>query len=360
MERSLRRRARKVMVGGVGVGGGAPISVQSMTNTDTADYDSTMRQVRRLESAGCDIVRIAVPSLESVKVFSRICEDSDVPIVADVHFDYRIALVVLDCKVGKLRINPGNIGSKDRLERIVTKALERNVPIRIGVNAGSIEKDILSEYGGPHPEAMVKSCEGSVRFFESLGFQDIVISLKAFDIWDTLKAYKLMADLVDYPFHIGITEAGIGDSAVIRSAVGIGSLLTQGIGDTLRVSLTGDPVREVEVGSELLKSLSLQAKGITLVSCPTCGRCKIDLEKVASEVKRRTAAIDAPIKVAVMGCAVNGPGEARDADVGIAGAPGGGVLFKKGEIIKKVREEQLVDVVVQAVYEMASQQSTGL
>lgn len=357
MERSRRRKTRKVMIGKIAVGGDAPVSVQSMTNTDTEDYNSTMEQVRRLTDAGCDIVRIAVPTLESVKVFGRICENADVPIVADIHFDHRIALAVLDCKVDKLRINPGNIGSKERLEKIVTKALERKVPIRIGVNAGSLEKEILAEYGGPCPEAMVKSCEKSVRFFESLGFHDIVISLKAFDIWDTLEAYRLMAELVDYPFHIGITEAGIGDAAVIRSAVGIGALLAQGLGDTLRVSLTGDPVREVEVGKEILKSLGMLAEGVTLVSCPTCGRCRIDLEKVAREVKARTASIDAPIKVAVMGCAVNGPGEARDADIGIAGGPGGGVLFKKGEIVKKVREEELVDAVVQAVSEMASQQS---
>lgn len=354
----MRRRTRKVMVGKVQIGGDSPISVQSMTNTDTTEYEATLHQVRRLKDAGCDIVRIAVPSVESVKAFGRICEVSEVPIVADVHFDHRIALAVLDCNVDKLRINPGNIGSKSRVEKIVKKALERNIPIRIGVNAGSIEKDILSEHGGPTPEAMVKSCKNSVRFFEELGFEDIVISLKAFDIWDTLKAYQLMADLVEYPFHIGITESGIGEAAVIRSAVGIGSLLSQGIGDTIRVSLTGDPVQEVGVGREILKSLGLRVEGVTLISCPTCGRCRVDLEKVAGEVKKRTADIKVPVKVAVMGCAVNGPGEAREADVGIAGAPGGGVLFKKGEIVEKVREEQLVDAIVNAVHEIASQRST--
>ncbi len=355
MKNITRPRTRRVMVGKIPIGCGEPISIQSMTNTDTNDVCATVSQIKDLIDAGCDIIRVAVPTIESIDSFKKIRDKVDAPLVADIHFNYRIALGALDAGADKIRINPGNIGSKEKLEKIIIKAKKKAIPIRIGVNAGSIEKEILRKWGKASPEAMVESSLKAIRFFESFEFHNIIISLKAFDIWDTLKAYRLMAEHVDYPFHIGITEAGLGEDAVIRSSVGIGSLLSYGLGDTVRVSLTGNPVQEVFVAAKILKCLNLKRQGVTVVSCPTCGRCSFGLEKIAQEVKIRTEGIKEPLKVAVMGCAVNGPGEARDADVGIAGTPWGGVLFKKGEIIRKLKEQELTEGLMQAIHEIVAE-----
>jgi (E)-4-hydroxy-3-methylbut-2-enyl-diphosphate synthase len=338
-----RRKTRPVHIGNVIVGGGAAISVQSMTNTKTDNVDRTVEQIGRLSAAGCDIVRLAVPDMAAATAIFSIKEQVDVPLVADIHFDYRLALAAIEHGVDALRLNPGNIGDPDQVTAVVKAAKLRGIPIRIGVNAGSLDKKLLGKYGGkPTAEALVESALGHIRILERLNFNDIKISLKAHDVPLTMKAYQLMADTVSYPLHLGITEAGTVHSGVVKSAVGIGALLAQGIGDTIRVSLTGDPVNEVKVGNEILKSLSLKEYGPVLISCPTCGRCNINLAAIAHEVEDRLAGIEKPIKVAVMGCAVNGPGEAREADVGVAGGKGEGLLFRKGEIIKKVPETELI------------------
>jgi len=344
-----RRQSRKVMVGNVPIGGGSPITVQSMTNTDTRDVKATVGQIRRLERAGCEIVRVAVPDMEAAQALGRIRRSISIPLVADIHFDYILALKAIEMDVDKLRINPGNIGSERKVKAVVKAAKERGIPIRIGVNSGSLERDILRRYGHPTPEAMVESAMRHVRILEESDFHDIVISLKASDVRTTVEAYKLIAERCDYPLHLGVTEAGTFFSGTVKSAIGIGALLLEGIGDTIRVSLTADPVEEIRVGYEILKSLGLRSRGPNFISCPTCGRCEIDLISIAEEVQRRLSHIEEPITIAIMGCVVNGPGEAKEADIGLAGGRGKGVIFKKGCPVKTVPEDQLVDELIREV-----------
>ena len=338
-----RRLTRQLEVGKVKVGGTAPIAVQSMTNTKTSDPVATLEQINRLAEAGCDIVRCAVPDMTAAEGLKTIVAESPIPVIADIHFDYKLALAAIEAGVDGLRLNPGNIGGNDRVAAVVEAAKKRNIPIRIGVNAGSLPKDLLEKYGHPTPEALVEAAWRHIRILEEMDYKNIKISLKAHDVPLTLAAYRLMASQCDYPLHVGITEAGTVNSGIIKSAVGIGTLLAEGIGDTIRVSLTGDPVREVKVGFEILKSLGLREYGPTLISCPTCGRTQINLEKLALEVEKRLADISEPITVAVMGCVVNGPGEAREADVGIAGGINEGLIFRKGEVLKKVAEADIID-----------------
>ena len=338
-----RRLTRQLEVGKVKVGGTAPIAVQSMTNTKTSDPVATLEQINRLAEAGCDIVRCAVPDMAAAEGLKTIVAESPIPVIADIHFDYKLALAAIEAGVDGLRLNPGNIGGNDRVAAVVEAAKKRNIPIRIGVNAGSLPKDLFEKYGHPTPEALVEAAWRHIRILEEMDYKNIKISLKAHDVPLTLAAYRLMASQCDYPLHVGITEAGTVNSGIIKSAVGIGTLLAEGIGDTIRVSLTGDPVREVKVGFEILKSLGLREYGPTLISCPTCGRTQINLEKLALEVEKRLADISEPITVAVMGCVVNGPGEAREADVGIAGGINEGLIFRKGEVLKKVAEADIID-----------------
>jgi len=345
----MRKLTKQIAVGRVKVGGGAPCSVQSMCSTDTRDVSATLAQINRLAEAGCEIVRCAVPDQDAAVALGRIKTASPLPVIADIHFDYRLALQVLGGGIDSLRLNPGNIGERWKVEEVVRAARERLVPIRIGVNAGSLEKELLERYGHPTAEAMVESALGHVRILEEFGYDQIKISLKASDVPKTVEAYRLLAAKVDYPLHIGITEAGTTFSGTIKSAVGLGILLSEGIGDTLRVSLTGDPVDEVRVGFEILKALDLRRRGINFVSCPTCGRCQINLIRVAEEVEARLHGLDATYTVAVMGCVVNGPGEAREADFGIAGGKGEGLLFRHGEIVRKVAEADLADALVEEV-----------
>ncbi len=338
-----RKRTVPIRIGRVTVGGNAPVAVQSMTNTKTSDVAATVAQIGRLTAAGCDIVRLAVPDMAAAEALAAIKERvGDVPLVADIHFDYRLALAALERGVDGLRLNPGNIGDPEQVAAVVKAARKRRVPIRIGVNAGSLDKDMLARHGGhATPAALVESALGHVRILEKLDFYDIKISLKAHDVPLTIAAYRVMSAAVDYPLHLGITEAGTVNTGIIRSAVGIGALLAEGIGDTIRVSLTGDPAEEVRVGFEILKALGLREYGPTLVSCPTCGRTEIDLEAIAKAVEDKLKTVKKPLKVAVMGCVVNGPGEAREADIGIAGGKGQGIIFRKGEIVRKVPEDQL-------------------
>ncbi len=330
--------------------------MQSMCNTDTRDVEATLAQIRQLAEAGCELVRCAVLDQDAADAMARIKIASPLPVVADIHFDYKLALAVLAGGIDGLRLNPGNIGEQWKVAEVVKAAKDRLVPIRIGVNAGSLEKELLVKYGHPTAEAMVASALGHVRILEELGYDQIKISLKASDVPKTVEAYRILAEKVDYPLHIGITEAGTIFSGTIKSAVGLGILLADGIGDTLRVSLTGDPVDEVRVGFEILKALGLRQHGINFVSCPTCGRCQIDLIKVANEVEERLRIYKSPLTVAVMGCVVNGPGEAREADVGIAGGRGEGLLFRQGEVVRKVREEEMADALVAEVEKMVKQQ----
>lgn len=342
----MKRSTRQIKIGSVPVGGGAPCAVQSMCSTDTRDVAATLAQIARLAAAGCEIVRCAVPDHEAAVALGLIKQRSSLPVVADIHFDYKLALTVLEQGIDALRLNPGNIGERWKVAEVVRAASERQVPIRIGVNAGSLEKELLSKYGHPTAAAMVESALGHVRILEDLGYEQIKISLKASDVLKTVAAYRLLAEQVDYPLHIGITEAGTTFAGTIKSAVGLGILLADGIGDTLRVSLTGDPVDEVRVGFEILKSLGLRKRGVNFVSCPTCGRCEINLIRVAEEVERRLLSVDREITVAVMGCVVNGPGEAREADFGIAGGKGEGLLFRHGEVVRKVPESELADALI--------------
>ena len=338
-----RRETRVLQIGNVKIGGNNPIVVQSMTNTKTENAPDTIRQINALADLGCEIIRCAVPTMEAAKAISEIKKGTHIPVIADIHFDYRLALAALEAGVDGLRLNPGNIGGRDRVEAVVKAAKERDIPIRIGVNAGSLPKDLLEKYGHPTAEAMVEAAWRHIHILEDLQYRNIKISLKAHDVPLTVDAYRLLAGQCDYPLHLGITEAGTVHSGIIKSAVGIGTLLAEGIGDTIRVSLTGDPANEVKVAYQILKSLDLREYGPTLISCPTCGRTSIHLEKLALEVEKRLADIKDPISVAVMGCVVNGPGEAREADVGLAGGKGEGLIFRKGEILRKVPEEKLID-----------------
>ena len=334
---------RQIMVGAVPVGGGAPVTIQSMTNTRTDDAAATLAQIRALAAAGCDIVRVAVPDMAAARAIGKLKEDSPLPIVADIHFDYRLALEAVAAGADKIRINPGNIGGEDRVKAVADACRQKHIPIRIGVNGGSLEKPLLAKYGGVCPEAMVESAFGHIRLLEKFDFTDICVSLKSSSVPMTMRAYQLMSQESDYPLHVGVTEAGTVRMGTLKSAVGIGGLLALGIGDTMRVSLSADPVEEVYAAREILKAAGVRKEGPELVSCPTCGRTRIDLIALAGEVEERLKTVDKPITVAVMGCAVNGPGEAAAADCGIAGGAGEGLLFQKGQIIKKVPQDRLVD-----------------
>ena len=334
---------KQIMVGGVPIGGGAPVTIQSMTNTRTDDVEATLHQIRTLAAAGCEIIRVAVPDMAAAKAVGKIKEESPIPVVVDIHFDYKLALEAIAAGADKVRINPGNIGGADHVKAVAQACARRGVPIRIGVNGGSLEKPLLAKYGGVCPEAMVESAFGHIRLLNQFDFDDICVSLKSSSVPMTMKAYRLMSQASDYPLHIGVTEAGTVRMGTLKSAVGIGGLLALGIGDTMRVSLSADPIEEVYAAREILKAAGIRKEGAELVSCPTCGRTRIDLIALANEVEERLKAVDKPITVAVMGCVVNGPGEASAADCGIAGGVGEGLLFKKGQIIKKVPQEQLVD-----------------
>lgn len=344
-----RRKTRVIKVGDLYIGGNNKISVQSMTNTLTQDVKSTVKQIKDLQDAGCDIIRSAVSSIEDAMAIQEIKKEISIPIIADIQYDYRLALEAIKYGVDGLRINPGNIGSLDRVKEVVKACKENNLSIRIGVNSGSIKKEFLDKYNGVNANSMVYSGLEQIKLLESLDFHDIKISLKASNVPMTIEAYRMMSDLCDYPLHLGVTEAGTPWRGTIKSSVGIGSLLAMGIGDTIRISLTGDPVEEVKVAREILKSLGLLEEGLELISCPTCGRTNINLIKIAEEAEKLLEGIDKHIKVAIMGCAVNGPGEAREADIGIAGGNGEGLIFRKGEIIKKVKEEDLLQELLEEI-----------
>ena len=351
-----RRKTRQIQLGNIKIGGEAPITVQSMTKTDTRDVDATVDQIWALEAAGCDIVRVAVPVREAAEQLGRIKKHIRIPLVADIHFNYKLALMALEQGVDGLRLNPGNIGARWCIEEVVKVAAQRRIPIRIGVNGGSLEKDLLEKYGGPTAQGMVESGLRHIRILEDLGYREIKISLKASDPLMMIEAYRELADKVDYPFHLGVTEAGTPTVGTIKSAVGLGTLLAEGIGDTIRVSLAADPVEEVRVGLEILKSLGLRKQGMTLIACPSCGRADVDLVGLAKSVEERMAPYqNLNIHVAVMGCEVNGPGEARAADLGVAGGKGIGLIFKKGQVIRKVPEAEIVDALMVEVELLAAE-----
>jgi len=346
-----RKKTRLLRVGSVAVGGGSPISVQSMTKTDTRNAAATAKQANSLAKAGCEIIRIAVPDMTAAAALGRIRQAISIPVIADIHFDWRLALEAVRQGVDGLRINPGNIGAKWKVAEVVSACSDGNVPIRIGVNAGSLSKKVLGKYGHPSPEALVESAAEHIEILESLRFRDIKVSLKASNVPTTVEAYRLFSRSFRYPLHIGISEAGPSFTGMIKSSVGLGILLAEGIGDTVRVSLSADPHEEVRVAFEILKSLGLREKGANIISCPTCGRCEIDIRGMAAKVETRLKNIDRPITVAVMGCVVNGPGEAREADIGIAGGKGTGLLFKKGKIVKKLKEKDLLDALMREIGE---------
>jgi (E)-4-hydroxy-3-methylbut-2-enyl-diphosphate synthase len=351
-----RRQTRQIKLGKVKIGGDAPITVQSMTKTDTRDVRATVGQIWALEAAGCEIVRVAVPVREAAEQLGAIKNKIRIPLVADIHFNYKLALIALQQGVDGLRLNPGNIGARRYVEEVVRAASERKIPIRIGVNAGSLEKDLLQKYGGPTVEGMVESGLRHIRILEELNYPEIKISLKASDPLMMIEAYRMLADKVEYPFHLGVTEAGTPGIGTIKSAVGLGTLLAEGIGDTIRVSLAADPVEEVRVGTEILKSLGIRKEGLTFVACPSCGRADVDLVGLAQKVEERMAPYsNLNIHVAVMGCEVNGPGEARAADLGVAGGKGIGLIFKRGEVIRKVPEAQIVDALMEEVQKLAAE-----
>lgn len=347
-----RKMTRQIHVGGVAVGGGAPIAVQTMCNTDTRDVEATVNQINRMQEAGCDITRLAVINMDAAKTVARIKQQTTLPIVADIHFDYRLALQCVESGVDAVRINPGNIGSDERVRLVADACRERGIPIRIGVNGGSLEKEILKKYGSPCPEALVESALYHVRLLEQFDFHDIAISIKSSDVQNMIAGYRLLSQKVDYPLHLGVTEAGTYHMGLIKSAVGIGSLLCDGIGDTIRVSLTDDPVKEIAAGIDILKACGIRKEGIRFVSCPTCGRTTIDLITLAQQAEQRFAHIDKPLKVAIMGCVVNGPGEAREADIGVAGGNGEGILFRHGEILRRVPYEQILDALQEELDKM--------
>ena len=344
-----RRKTKQVKVGSLLIGGGAPVSVQSMLNVEAHDIAGNVRQAKALETAGCQIIRAAVPDLAAVPTIAALKEALTVPVVADIHFNHKIALACVDAGVDKIRINPGNIGADENVKAVASACKAHGIPIRIGVNSGSVEKEILAKYGAPTPAAMAESAMYHVRLLEKYDFDDIVISIKSSNVRNMIEAYKLVAAQCDYPLHLGVTESGTVRMGIIKSAVGIGALLTQGIGDTIRVSLTADPVKEVDAGFDILASIGLLPDRPTLVSCPTCGRTKIDLIGLANAVEERLRHVHKPITVAVMGCVVNGPGEAKEADIGIAGGDGCGLLFQKGEILRKVDEADLLDALMEEI-----------
>lgn len=344
-----RRISRQVKIGDKFIGGNSPILVQSMLNAPAEDYEKNLEQTLALEKAGCEIVRMAVPNMEAVKVLAKLKENTSVPLVADIHFDYKLALESLEAGVDKIRINPGNIGSFSNVEKVANACNSKNVPIRIGVNSGSVEKELLEKYGSATPEAMAESAFKHIELLEKCGFYNTVVSIKSSDVTKMVKAYKIVAEKCDYPLHLGVTEAGTEKSSLIKSSIGIGALLLDGIGDTIRVSITDTPTKEVYAGFEILKALELRVETPRIVSCPTCGRTKIDLVSLAERVEEAVKDIKKPIKIAVMGCAVNGPGEAKEADIGVAGGDGCGLIFKKGEILRKVPEEDIVNELLKEI-----------
>lgn len=347
----MSRHSRQISLGGVKIGGGAPVSVQSMTKTDTRDIPATISEINDLENAGCQIVRLAVPDMEAARALGEIKKNSGIPIVSDIHFDYKLALEAVEQGVDGMRINPGNIGSREKIRAVVNAVKERGIPVRVGVNSGSLEKDILKSHGSPTPEALAESALRHASILEDLDFRDIKISVKSTDVRKMIKAYRIIAEKTDYPLHLGVTEAGTPGMGTIKSSIGIGTLLSEGIGDTIRVSLTGSPVDEVKVGINILKSLGLRNMGIELISCPGCGRLEIDLMKLVSDVEERVNNIDLPrpIKVAILGCVVNGPGEASEADIGIAGGRGKGMLYRDGKLVRSFKESEIVDELVKEI-----------
>lgn len=340
---------REVTVGNVKIGGENPVSIQSMTNTDTRNVEETVNQIKRLETAGCQIVRVAVPDMEAAYAVGEIKKQIKIPLVSDIHFDYRLALECIKNGVDKVRINPGNIGDRENVKKVANACRERGIPIRIGINGGSLEKGILAKYKKPTADALIESALGHIKILEDLDFYDIVVSMKVSNVATMLEAYRKFDKLNDIPLHIGVTEAGTKNAGMIKSAVGIGSLLSEKIGNTMRVSLTADPVEEIYAAKEILKVLGLKKQGAELISCPTCGRTRINMIPIAEEVEKRLSGIDKDIKVAVMGCAVNGPGEAREADIGVAGGLGEGLIFKKGEILRKVKEEEIIPALMEEI-----------
>jgi (E)-4-hydroxy-3-methylbut-2-enyl-diphosphate synthase len=357
-----RRTTRRIHIGSVTIGGGAPITVQSMTNTRTDDIEATVRQIDELTRAGCEIIRVAVPDMAAARALSAIRDRITIPLIADIHFDARLAVASMEHGAQGIRINPGNLGGPEKLARVVAAAKVHRVPIRVGVNSGSIEKDLLIKYGYPTPErpdALIESALGNVRLLEALGFFEIKISIKSSDTLTTIAGYRQLSRVTDYPLHLGVTEAGGLIAGTVKSSVALGILLSEGIGDTFRISLTRDPVEEIRVGFELLRSLRIRERGPELISCPTCGRTRIDLFSLAEKVERHLQTMQSPLKVAVMGCVVNGPGEAREADIGIAGGHGVGIIFKKGEIYRKVAEAELLPVFLEELDKLEAERKTG-
>lgn len=349
-----RKQTKQIMVGNVPIGGDAPISVQSMTNTDTRDIEATVAQIEELEAAGCEIIRVAVLDLDAAASITAIREQIHIPLIADIHFDHRLAIASMEHGAQGIRINPGNIGGPSKLTKVVSAAKAHHVPIRVGVNSGSVEKDILKQYGSPTPEALVASALKNIRLLEDFDFYEMKISIKSSDVLNTVDAYRLLSKQTNYPLHLGVTEAGGLIGGTVKSSVALGLLLYDGIGDTFRISLTRDPVEEIRVAYELLRALRIRERGPELISCPTCGRCQINLFGLAEKVERYIQKIDTPLKIAVMGCIVNGPGEAKEADIGLAGGKGVGIIFKKGKLYKKVDESELYDVFIHEVEQMTS------
>jgi (E)-4-hydroxy-3-methylbut-2-enyl-diphosphate synthase len=350
-----RRKTKQIRVGNVPIGGDAPISVQSMTNTDTRQVEETVAQIKRLEAAGCEIIRVAVVDMEAAAAIRSIRDQIHIPLIADIHFDHRLAVASMEHGAQAIRINPGNIGGPKRLARVVDAAKNHAVPIRVGVNSGSLEKDILRKYGHPTPVALAESAMRNVELLENQGFDEIKISIKSSDPLVTVEAYRLLADKCNYPFHLGVTEAGGLIAGTVKSSVALGILLYEGIGDTFRISLTRDPAEEVRVGYEILRALNIRHRGPELISCPTCGRCQVNLFNLADEVEHHIQTIKTPLKIAVMGCVVNGPGEAKEADIGVAGGKGVGIIFKKGKLFKKVAEKELLEVFLGELDRMAEE-----
>lgn len=350
-----RRKTKQIHVGSVAIGGDAPIAVQSMTNTDTRDIDKTVEQIKRLEDVGCEIIRVAILDMDAAKAIRSIRDRIQIPLIADIHFDHRLAIASMEHGAQGIRINPGNIGGEKKLARVVDTAKQHTVPIRVGVNSGSVEKDILKKHGHPTPDALVESGLRNVALLEKLDFQDIKVSIKSSDALATIEAYRKLSEQCDYPLHLGVTEAGGLIAGTVKSSVALGILLYEGIGDTLRISLTRDPVEEIKVAYELLRSLHIRQRGPELISCPTCGRCQINLFGLAEKIEQHVQTLTAPIKVAVMGCVVNGPGEAKEADIGLAGGHGVGIIFKKGKLFKKVPENKILQVFLQEVDKIAAE-----
>ncbi len=352
----VRRKTRQVTIGGITVGGGAPISVQTMTKTKTSDVQGTVAQIVRAAEEGCDIVRVTVNDKEAADAMAEIVRQSPIPVVADIHFNHVFALKAIEANVAKVRLNPGNIGSKDRIQQVLMAAKDKGIPIRIGVNSGSLEEDILNKHGYPTAEALFESAMRHVEICDEFGFRDVIVSVKSTDVRLMIEAYRLVAERTDIPLHLGVTEAGTTRVGTIKSAVGIGTLLAEGIGDTIRVSLTDEPYKEVEVGKEILRSLGLASRNVELIACPTCGRLEVDLFGIMAQLEQRLEGIKKPVKIAVLGCVVNGPGEASEADIGIAAGKGVAILYRKGEVVRRIKESEIVDAVVEEVLNFQPEQ----